>query len=182
MLATLLKALFLITMPVVLFAAAGYSMMHLTGRDQFRSRKPEAVPLNFRASGYDAPAANAYWNWLGPDGRKAEQRFLEADLAFPFLYGGAMLASLLLAWAWLGRPFSPLWLLAPVAITIVADWIENLVHWHQLRLHAAGEPLQAGWIQAASVATTAKLGFFWLSAAGVVVLAVWLALRGSEAG
>jgi len=174
---TLLKILFLLGLPVASFAIAGVWMMHATGRDQFKSRAPEAVPLNFRIAGYDAADASAYWNWLGPAGREAERNFLEADMVFPFVYGGTILASLLLAWAWLGRPVSPLWLVAPVAITVLADWTENLVHWQQLKQFGAGAPVDAGWIQVASIATSTKLVFFWISALLLVALALWLPFR-----
>jgi hypothetical protein len=179
MIAALGKLLLIVALPVVLFIAGGYPMMQMTGRDQFPARRaaPESVPLNFRIKGYDAAAAGAYWQWLGAEGRLAERRFLEADLVFPFLYGGALLASLLLAWAWLGRPFAPLWLAAPVAVTVIADWIENLVHWRELARVLRGEAVAPGWVQLASGATSAKLVGFWLCAALVVALGLWLVGR-----
>jgi hypothetical protein len=177
MIAAMGKALFVLAMPVVLFVVFGYTMMHLTGRDQFRSRAAEAVPLNYRLAGYDAAAAQAYWKWLGPEGRAAERRFLEADMAFPFLYGGALLASLLLAWAWLGRPFSPTWLVVACAIPVIADWCENTIHWQQLKRYLAGETVYESWIRIASIATGVKLVSFWVPVAIVAVLAVWLLFR-----
>jgi hypothetical protein len=174
---TLLKVLFLLGMPLASFLIVGAWMMHATGRDQFRSRAPAAVPLNFRLAGYDAKDAGAYWNWLGPDGRLAEQRFLEADMAFPFLYGGTLLASLLLAWAWLGRPINVAWLVAPVAITVIADWIENLVHWQQLKQFMQQAPVDAGWIQVATLATSVKLVLFCVPVLMLVALALWLPFK-----
>jgi hypothetical protein len=174
---TLLKVLFLLGMPVASFIVAGVWMMHATGRDQFRSRKPEAVPLNFRVAGYDANDASAYWTWLGPDGRLAERRFLEADMVFPFLYGGTILASLLLAWAWTGRPINVAWCVAPVAITVVADWIENTVHWQQLKQFMQQAPVDAGWIQLASAATSVKLVMFWVPVLLLAALALWLPFK-----
>jgi hypothetical protein len=135
------------------------------------------VPLNFRLNGYDSTAASAYWEWLGSDGRLAERRFLEADLVFPFLYGGAMLASLLLAWTALGRAFDPTWLVIPVAITVLSDWIENLLHWRQLKHFLQSEPLQAQWIEIASIATSVKLVFFSISMLLILVLSTWLLIH-----
>jgi hypothetical protein len=93
---------------------------------------------------------------------RAEQRFLELDLIFPFFYGAALATSLLIAWAALDRPFSPARLIAPVAITVLADWTENLVQLRQLSRYIDGgeAALQSGWIQLASVATVIKLVFF----------------------
>ncbi len=154
----LLRTLVALAVPILVFAIAGWLMMHMTGRDRFPQRRdPVTVPLNFRMTGYDAGAAQAYWTWLGDAGRAAEQRFLEADLVFPFFYGGALLFSLLFAWAGLGRPFDATWLVAPVVITLVADWVENLVHLRQLGHFVRGELVQPGWMQIASMATSGKL-------------------------
>ncbi|WP_305043119.1 hypothetical protein, partial [Geoalkalibacter sp.] len=116
----LLKLLLTLALPVVLFFGGGALMLHLSGRDQFpQTSAPESLPLNFRLGGYDRGEAEAYWAWLGAEGQLAELRFLEADLVFPLVYGGALLVSLLLTWSWLGRPFSLAWLLAPLAVTVV---------------------------------------------------------------
>jgi len=182
MLTTASKVLVLLGLPVVLFLAAGCALKHFTGRDQFKPRADEAVPLGSRLGGYDSAAVCAYWHSLGKEGREAERRFLEADLAFPFVYGGLLLASLLIAWTWLGRPFNPGWLVLTVAITVVADWFENLVQWQQLKAYVKSYPVQDGWIQVASVATTTKLVFFGLSALVLIVLAVCLLARGLAVG
>ncbi|WP_305047025.1 hypothetical protein [Geoalkalibacter sp.] len=170
----LLKLLLALALPVVLFFGGGALMLHLSGRDQFpQTGAPESLPLNFRLGGYDLADAEAYWAWLGVEGQGAELRFLEIDLMFPLVYGGALLVSQLLIWAWLGRPFSPVWLLAPLAVTVVCDWTENLVHWHQLRRAMQDAPAQAAWVQVASLATTAKILCFTLSAVLLVALALW---------
>jgi len=72
---------------------------------------------------------------------------------------------LLCAWAALDRPFQPAWLLAPVLIGAVADWIENLIQLSQLRIFTASPKagLQPGWIQIASVATSLKVALFFVS-------------------
>lgn len=93
----------------------------------------------------------------------SEQHFLKIDLFFPVFYGAALVTSLLMVWEMLGRPFSPAWILAPVAITAVADWTENLVQLAQLARFTNDKPLQASWIQLASLATILKLVFFTLS-------------------
>ena len=130
-------------------------------------------PLNQRWQGYDTDAVHDYWNALGVEGRRAEQRFLELDLVFPFFYGAALVAGLMLAWATLDRPFQPAWLMAPVAIAVAADWTENLIQLDQLRgyVESGKDGLHSGWIQASSHATTLKL----LMAGGSLLLLLWLA-------
>jgi hypothetical protein len=174
----LLRILIALGVPIAVFVVAGLAMMRWTERDRFPQRRdPVSVPLNFRLAGYDVEAARAYWTWLGPEGREAERRFLEADLVFPFFYGGALLFSLLYLWAGLGRPFDAAWLVAPVAITVLADWIENVVHLRQLGSFVRNEAVQPGWIQVATLATSTKLVFFWLATAIVVGLCGWLLVR-----
>ncbi|HXO29397.1 MAG TPA: hypothetical protein VOA80_18755 [Thermoanaerobaculia bacterium] len=57
-----------------------------------------------------------------------------------------------------------------MAITVLADWTENLVQLAQLsRYSAGGAPaLQAAWIRVASAATSLKLTFF--SASSLLLL------------
>lgn len=173
----LIKRLAVLGLPVALFLVGGSLLMHLTGRDQFpQTSAPESVPLHFRLGGYDGAEVQAYWGWLGPEGQLAERRFLELDLVFPLLYGGAILIALLRFWDWLGRPFAPLWLLAPVAMTLVADWTENLLQWQQLRL-LLSEPVQAKWIALASLATTIKMISFALSCLLLLALAARLMVQ-----
>lgn len=123
-------------------------------------------PLNSRWH-YDRPAVEQHWRALDEKALAAETRFLEMDLVYPFAYGGAFLAALLLGWAMLGRPFSPAWLVVPVAVAVVADWAENLTILPQLRAYTAGgaAALDAGRVAMASVATAVKL-------AGIVALVV----------
>jgi hypothetical protein len=177
-----LKILFVLAIPVVISVVASYLMMHITGRDQFpQTTDPDSVPLYLRFKGYGQKAATAYWTWLSNDGRVAEQRFLEADLVFPFFYGGAMLISLLLAWVWLERPFDPTWLVMPVAVTVLADWIENLVQLLQLGHFVRSEPLHGNWIQVASIATTTKCVFLGASTLLILSLCVWMVLHAVSA-
>jgi hypothetical protein len=123
-------------------------------------------PLNSRWH-YDKPAVEQHWCALDEKALAAETRFLEMDLVYPFAYGGAFLTALLLGWAMLGRPFSPAWLVVPVALTVVADWAENLTILPQIRAYAAGgaAALDGGRVAIASVATAVKL-------AGIVALVV----------
>jgi hypothetical protein len=117
--------------------------------------------------GYSASDVGSYWGKF--PSLAGEQRFLEADLVFPFVYGGALVAGMLLLWGALGRPFSPALLLGVVGVTLLADWTENLVQLRQLSRfmeHGCAE-LQANWIHVASAATMVKLAG---SVASVVVL------------
>jgi hypothetical protein len=183
MIAAALTAFLMVTVPSALFVAGGVLMMRATGRARFRQRRrePASQPLNFRIRGYSAAAAADYWRWLGADGLAAEIRFLRADMLFPLWYGAAMLGAMGAGWLALGRPFPPGLLLAPVAITVLADWVENLVHLRQIRLFLADRPLGELWIRAASVATAMKLVFFWLSTLGILVLAAWVLVAGLAA-
>ena len=135
--------------------------------------------LNLRFLGYDLEAVKRHWSMFESDklALQSEQRFLELDLVFPLLYGCAFAVSLLLAWTALGRPFNPVWIIAPVAITILADWAENLSHLNQLKrvdqMNSLGA-LQKGWIQVASVATTVKIFFFGGLMLFLAGLIIWL--------
>ena len=175
----LCRVLFAIGIPLAVFAILGSLMMNLTGRDQFsQTADPASTPLNFRISGYDKAGVRSYWTWLGSDGRIAERRFLLVDLAFPVAYGAGLLAGLFLAWAGAGRPFGMGWLVAPVVITVLADWTENLVHLAQLSRFVAGNPLQAAWIKVASVATSTKMLFFIVATVLILVLCGLIMRRG----
>jgi hypothetical protein len=159
-----LKAALLVAVPVVVFLAGAEVMNRVSDREP----DPRlGQPLNQRFEGYDAADAGAYWYGLRAQGRDAELKFLKLDLLFPFLYGGAFLGALLLAWAALDRRFAPAYLVAPMAVMVVADWVENLA---QMASSAAPD---ATLIAVASVATMVKLfvgvGIFIL----LVVLAAW---------
>lgn len=176
-----IKAIIALGLPLVVLVAGSYIMSKASGRDSVAKQVgPSAQknheppkPLNQRWQGYDTDAVHDYWNALGIEGRRAEQRFLELDLVFPFFYGAALVAGLMLAWATLGRPFQPAWLMAPVAIAVAADWTENLIQLDQLRgyVESGKNGLQSGWIQVSSHATSLKL----LMVSGTLLLLLWLA-------
>lgn len=176
------KAVILLALPTVVFIGGVYIMSKLSAREQVTQRLVEqANPedrtgLGLRIFGYDLGAVSRHWGALDPDTRKLERRFLELDLIFPFFYGGALAAALLLAWVALDRPFHPVWLILPVAITVVADWAENLVQLGQLRLFdvSGKDGLQSGWIQIASAATTTKLAFYCSSSLLLIGLVAWM--------
>ena len=179
-----LRAILVIVIPAVAFLGGGYVMGRLSGHEEVERQarslsKEDQKGLGLRIGGYDLQAVGRRWGALDSIGLGAEQRMLEIDLVFPFLYGGAFAASLLLAWAALGRPFNPIWLIAPVAINVLADWTENLVQLSQLHRFESNKiaGLQAGWIQIASAATTVKVVCFCGSYLFVIALAVWLVGR-----
>jgi hypothetical protein len=178
----ILRAIFMVALPTAVFFGGVAIMKKVTHHQEAEKRACSASnpsdrkPLDQRF-GYDAGAVDRYWGAI--DGAlPAEQHFLEVDLVFPFLYGGALAASLLLAWSTLSRPFSPAWLIAPVAITVLADWTENLVQLAQLRRYSAGgaHALQAGWIRVASAATSLKLSFFGASSLLLLILVAMVLL------
>jgi hypothetical protein len=167
-------AIVMLAIPIVAFVGGAKVMDGLSGRKEVPKPK-----LNLRFH-YDRGDAEKYWNGFKDIG--AEQRFLELDLVFPFLYAGALAAGLLMAWARLGRTFHPAWILVPLFIVLVADWTENLVQISQLKRHLAGIGVQEGWIQVASAATALKLSLFyasWLALFVLVGRVLWRALRGA---
>lgn len=168
--------------PVALFLAGGSWMMRATGRARFRQRRrePSSKPLNFRIRGYDTQAASAYWQWLDTEGRAAELRFLKADMVFPLWYSGSMLASMYVGWLSLGRPFPLVICALPMLITVAADWIENVIHIGQLARFNRGQPLHSGQMRLASLATSTKLVFFWISTLLIIALAGWVLVSGAS--
>jgi hypothetical protein len=175
------RALFAITLPIAAFLGGVWVMSQVSRHDQALQRlratpAGDEEPLNRRRH-YDAAAVRDHWALFDDAGLASERHFLELDLVFPFLYGGALAASLLLVWAALGRPFSPAWIVVPVAVTVVADWTENLVQLTQLRRFVRHEALQGGWIAIASAATLVKLVFIVASSVSLVVLVLVMLLR-----
>jgi hypothetical protein len=175
-----LKAVVVLALPVIVFVAGALIMQTLSGR------KPQAddrKPLNQRFGGYDSAAVSRHWTILREDNAlDAERSFLKLDLVFPLLYGGALAASLLIAWQALGLPFGRAWLIAPVAVTVLSDWTENLVQLGQLRRFMESKALQASLIQIASAATILKLLFFTVSFLMVVGFAAIVFARALKWG
>ena len=182
------KLAVMLTLPVLVFWGGVWVMSILSDRPCV-VRRPDQLPapedrkpLNQRF-GYDVGEVTRHWGALDDAAFGAEQRFLELDLVFPFLYGAALATSLLIGWATLGRPFHPAWLLAPVAVTMLADWTENLVQLGQLQHYreGGGAALQAGWIPVASTATILKLLFFYGSSLFILVLMGVMVVRARRA-
>jgi hypothetical protein len=181
----LVKAMLLLTFPAIVFIGGAYIMSKLSGReyvtDHLRDtlHPADAKLLNQRLTGYDVEGVSRHWGALDDESRTIERHFLEMDLVFPFVYGAALAGALLFAWAALGRPCHPLWLLLPIAVTVVADWIENLALMRQLRLYAeSGKAgLEAGGIQIASAATMTKLVCFFSASLLLLCLTGWMIVR-----
>lgn len=165
----LLKILIAAVLPVVVFVAGASIMAKATDRKEVLKRLASADPGDSKPLGqrlrYDLPAVERYLGALGPS-ILSERRFLEMDLIFPFLYGAALASGLLIVWIALGRPISTAYLMAPVAMTMLADWIENTVQLGQIHRYLAGGAgaLDPNLIQIASAATFLKLLFFLISA------------------
>src|ERR1700681_4151246 len=176
----IIRAIVLLLLPFAVFASGAYLIAKLSDRQyvahQLEKLKDDKQPLGLRIYGYNAGAVARHWGALNDKALGFERRSLEIDLLFPFFYGAAFAGVLLCAWAALGRPFQPAWLMAPVLVGVVADWIENLIQLGQLRLfsasHEAGS--QPGWIQIASVATSLKLALFFLSYFLVICMVLWM--------
>lgn len=143
-------------------------------RQLSEERHESPRPLSRRWFGYGADAVKEYWFWLKPAGRWAEKTFLTLDLLFPFLYGGALAVSLWWVWMALERPFHPTWILAPLALITMADWLENLIQLAQLRYYVSSneQSVQSGWIRLSSCATIVKLWVtsgLYISLAGLIL-------------
>jgi hypothetical protein len=169
MVSGILKFIIILAVPSLVTAVGNYALMHLSGRNKFpETGDANSKPLNVRW-GYRPVQAIAYWSWLNqqPAAAVAERRFLLMDLLFAIVYGGAMLASLFLAWLW--HSIDVKWLLAPALLAIFSDWTENLVHLRQFDHFRRGERTQDFWIRLASIATIAKWIFIY--AGGLMILA-----------
>lgn len=176
-----LEVIFLLALPVAVFVGGGSLMSSMSGRPAMRPSTQR--PLNLRLFGYDVGAVTSYWEPFEKPVIRAEQRFLELDLIFPFFYGAAFACSCLLGWAWLGRPFNPAWVIAPIMVAVVADWVENLVLLDQIKKFQSlgGAGLERRWVRVASVATIVKIIAFGGMLSGVLCVAARLALRASKA-
>jgi len=167
----IVAALGMLALPILVFFGGAEIMNRLSHRQPAREK-----PLNRRFH-YDIGDVQRVWGAFDRAGLRAELRVLELDLVFPFLYGGALAASLLLAWNALGRPFAALLIVAPVGITLLADWTENLVQMQQLRRFLDGAALEEPRIRIASAATAVKLTFFYASWLGLFTLVSLLFVR-----
>ncbi len=176
----MIRAFEIILLPAAVFSAGVWVMNEVSDRHLVSAALSEAyesdrTPLNQRF-GYDAAAVDRHWRAIAdrPAALEAERLFLELDLVYPIFYGAALASSLLFAWSYLGRPFSPGWAIGPVAVMVIADWIENLVQLTRLR-HYADEGIAAlsgPWIQIASGATIVKLTCFGIIALVLFMLVV----------
>ncbi|MEK6333505.1 MAG: hypothetical protein AABM67_01070 [Acidobacteriota bacterium] len=182
----IVRAIALVAFPIIVFVGVGYLMGRLSDHGQVAQQllkkfkdeeEKKRKPLGLRPFGYNLEAVTAYWGALDGKAKEAERLNLELDLVFPFIYGAAFAGSLLCAWVALGRPFHPVWILTPLFVEVVADWIENLIQLKQLKLFTSNQALQTSWIQVASVATIFKYWLFLFSLALVVGLAVWMVYK-----
>lgn len=189
MIRPLWKAAGLIVFPVAVFlgtiAVINTAVQHHCATDALA--QAGVGKMGLRLQGYTPSEFRKYWGALANPGLQkcdrepgdsmqpgwaAERRFLLADLGFPLVYGGAILAALLVAWRAAGRPFRRGWVIAPVAALVVADWTENSLlltltsRWHRLGEAAVSD----GSIRLASATTSAKVALVLLCAG----LLLWL--------
>ncbi|WHZ23955.1 MAG: hypothetical protein OJF47_003067 [Nitrospira sp.] len=185
---TTLNAVIALGFPIAVLLGGGPVLNRISGRASTIKRLTQAghtvpKPLNMRWLGYGPAAVRIYWRALQKPGRLTERTFLRLDLLFPFLYGGALSASLWWVWVTLNNPFPLVWLTAPLAIALAADWTENLVQLNQLGRFQDGSEgdgnLQGAWIRVSSCATIIKL---WLMSSLYVALGllVWDILTTGE--
>lgn len=172
-------------LPLVVFLGGAWLMSEMGGRTYILNRLAvsslpacEKKPLNQRL-GYDKSAVARYWNTFDQTALKSEQYLLELDLVFPLIYSAAFVTSLVLVWAMLDRPFNAIWIVAPAAVVVLADWAENLTLIGQLkRFRLNGdESLQASMIKFASLATCTKLITFCTLALFIAALVALFLMR-----
>ncbi|MDA4846150.1 hypothetical protein [Hoeflea poritis] len=131
-------------------------------------------PLYARLTGYGEAKAEAVWQVIAdtPGGPEAERAFLQWDLLFPLLYGGVLAIIMLVMIRTVGAGRHRAALLAPVALAVIADWTENLIHLRQFARFLAGDGISGWAIGLASAATSVK----FLMILASLALIVWLAL------
>ena len=175
-----LGILLLIVIPLAAFIIGASLMQKYSGRgDLPECRAADCKPLNRRHTGYDKAQAQAYWTALDKPGRRAERLFLWQDLAFPLIYGGALLCALMEARRRLHLGLPREWLTGPVIVGMIADWAENSVQICQLGLFEAARPelMSDTLIALAGFATIIKLWALYLAYAILVALVLWLLFR-----
>lgn len=176
----IVRAIALVALPTVINIAGGYLIMRLSHAEEIKKQLASAPAadqkgLGLRFLGYNSEEVASRWSKLDSSGLESERLGLEIDLIYPFLYGATIAASLLCAWAALGRPFSLVWLIGPVAITMIADWTENCVQFSQLRrFDGTRNSLESGVIQLASAATTTKWISLGVSSLILIGSACWM--------
>jgi hypothetical protein len=177
----LLKVVLMIAIPAIVFLAGSGLMGKLSERKSTKAELKDAglETLSMRRQGYDTTYVDSVFTVLAEKDRNEgsrfvanERRFLVMDLAFPFFYGGAFLAALLIGWSALGKPFDPVWLVLPIAVMVAADLVETLLQLGQLRSFTESGTLDAGWIRVASIATIVKIWLFIATAFAIVGLVV----------
>ncbi len=132
-------------------------------------------PLHARWLGSGLDAAKRSWSWLTGAAQQAGKTLPTVDLLFPFVYGGALAVNLWWVWETLGHPFHPAWIVAPLAIIVMADWAENLLQLAQRRHSGSSheDRIQNLWLEISACATIIKL---WL-ALGLYVSLVGLVVK-----
>jgi hypothetical protein len=180
------KTIALLVLPAVVLLGGGSLMDAVVGRVTIDGIKP----LNTRP-GYSPAAIHRYWSEIAREGAReqpprdaiaAERRFLQLDLAFPFFYGGALMAGLLAGATALGRrQLTPLFI-GLVAFGMLADWVENTTQLTLLARFKADDPTTTlGWVgRVAGVATFLKLAVLSLAFAFTaifLVAVIWRTVR-----
>jgi hypothetical protein len=132
------------------------------------------APLHLRWLGNGMDAAKRLWSCLKGASRRAGENCCTLDVMFSFVYGGALAASLWWVWMTLGRPFHPIWIVAPLAMILTADWTEHLIQLAQLRHYVSSNEsrIQDLWIEIYGCATIIKLWLtsgLYMSLVGVVI-------------
>lgn len=138
-------------------------------------KQSETELLKLHRFGPGAEAAKRFWSWVKSAGRQTREKFLTMGLLFSFVYGGAIAGSLWWIWVKVGYPFHPAWIVAPLAMTVAADWTEHLIQLAQLRHNVPSHEgrMHNFWIQMSGCATMIKL---WLTL-GLYVSLVGLVVR-----
>lgn len=162
--------------PITMPSGGGQMLPHASGPAVAMNplTAGELTPLHLRWFVNGMDAAKRSWSRLIGAGRQAGETFLTKDLLFSFIYGGVLATTLWWVWVTLGRPFHPVWIVAPLAMILTADWTESLIQLVQHRHSVSSDEgrIQYLWIKASYVATIIKLWLtlgLYLSLVGLVI-------------
>lgn len=135
------------------------------------------TPLYMRYQGYDKGEVVEFYDTLSNEDKnflQYEKKYQTLDLIFPLVYGCTLIFCIYMYASWLGRLNLLLWLISPVVITMLADWLENSMMLKQLHLYTKGNLslMSEQAIAIASYATQVKIACLVVSCSVCIYLAI----------
>jgi hypothetical protein len=185
---SLKAAALILLLPTLVFVGGGMLMTGISGREI----PPGLKPLNSRLD-YTAQDVQFYFMQLVSgarpvtEGMERERLFLQIDLLFPVFYGAAFVVCLFAGLRALGRPALLKWMVLPVIVGVLADWLENLTMLKLLDLAIDGVGLggivemPATTVAIASRATLVKLVAIGVASLLLAIVVVMLVRNAASA-